>query len=41
MPVGRGGRRGNTEKRIEAQTIMYKISYNDILYNIGNTVNIL
>ena len=35
---GRGNRGGREEK---VQTIRYKISYKDILYNTGNVANIL
>ena len=39
-PQGEG--RGNMEVgKWEVQTIMYKINYKDILYNTGNTANIL
>ena len=41
MASGEWGR-GNIEVWAwEVQTIMYKISYKDILYNTGNTANIL
>jgi len=38
----REGVRGNKGvEESEVQTIRYKISYKDILYNMGNTANIL
>ena len=37
-----GGEEGQYKSRgFEVQTIMYKISYKDILYNTGNIANIL
>ena len=35
------GRRGKIEGDQDMQTIRYKISYKDILYNMGNVANTL
>ena len=38
----REGRRGNTEAGdYKVPTIRYKISFKDILYNMGNTASVL